>query len=110
MSTSVAEMLDERDKKNAAIREALKLYPDLYIDGDYLVSQSLKPEDCDTIVVGHIDTPHGDTLRAGKQFEYVTVTRPFDGLVPMIVFWQLRREHPDLYAKLVQIVAKQGAR
>ena len=57
MGDSIEYILEQRDKKNAAIREALKVYPNLYIDGEYLVAGSLKAEDCDVLVVGHIDAP-----------------------------------------------------
>lgn len=63
MTDSIEFVLAERAKKDASIREALAVYPDLCFDSGYLVAGSLKPEDCDTIVC--VDGPDGTRIRAG---------------------------------------------
>lgn len=104
VSSTLREVIDERREKCDALEAALALYPDAYIQGDCLFSDSLKPEDCDYAFVEH--TKDGDLLRAGKQLKGTVVCRRFSGSVPFVLVWDLCRKEPELYKKLVQLVAK----
>jgi hypothetical protein len=104
MGDSLAYIIEQRRKKCDAIDAALKLYPDAYIDGDYIASGQLKAEDCDYIQCDHTTT--GDMLRVGRELDGIVVMMPFNGAIPTTLFWKLKRVEPELYQRLVQLVAK----
>ncbi len=106
MSTSLSEHIEAWQVKIAAMQEAAKLYPDARIDGDYVISDQLKPEECDHLHCQH--TASGDILRVGRQLPGIVVMRPFGGTIPMVLLWDLKRADPDLYQRVVQLVAKRG--
>jgi hypothetical protein len=103
MSNAVEYVLEQRAKKDAAIRRALKAYPDVYFERDYLVSPSLKGEDCNTMIT----VEYGERIRIGKCFDGVMVLT--EGRVSGTVdsfLWRLKDQEPALYSALVQAIAR----
>lgn len=106
MSESLEFILARRDHHTAAIREALKLYPDLRYEGDCLVSRHLTRDACDRVTVVRGD--RGDLLRLGKQVGEVTVHCADVAWMSMPVnhfFWGLRKHHPELHAQIIKLLA-----
>lgn len=105
MADSVLYILEQRAKKDAAIRRAVEAYPDARIDGDHLVSNGLRHEDCDTIVT--IDGYKGATsLRAGKHFGDVVLLRDWPHTVDTTVFLRNLTIHDrDLYGRILAALA-----
>jgi hypothetical protein len=106
MSDSMEYILEQRDQQNAAIREALKLYPDLHFEGRSLVSCQLRREECDRIYV--VPGDRGDYLRLGKKVGEVTVLcSSLDWVSPPAYdfFRSLKKRHYELYAQLVKLLA-----
>lgn len=105
MSDSTEAILEARAQKDASIRQALALYPDLYFDGDYLAARSLTPEDCDTIVV--IESPKGDRLQAARQVGRVVVLQAFSyGSHASGLLRKLKESRPEAYAAILEELRK----
>lgn len=108
MTNSIEYVLAQRAKKDASIREALAVYPDLCFDGDYLAACSLKPEDCDTIVC--VDGPDGTRLRAGRRFENVVVLRDWPNTQHVAVFLMQVEIHDKALYRQILAALKGGSR
>lgn len=107
MSDSIEYVLAEREKKIAAIREAVALYPDAYFSGDYLVSRSLKREDCDYIHIRRLE--NGDqVLHAGRSFDGLVLMQE-QWTIPLLVFGRMRSQDPDLYRRVLDFIATEAA-
>jgi hypothetical protein len=90
MSDSLEFILEQRKSANAAIRAALKLYPDLHYEGRHLVSHELRREDCDRIYL--MPGERGDYIRLGKKVGDITVLCS-------------KKRHYELYSQLVKLLA-----
>jgi len=104
MADSIEYILEQRELHNAAIREALKLYPDLRFEGRHLVSAQLRREDCDRIYI--VPGDRGDYLRLGKKVGEVTVLSHDWASPPAYDFFRsLKKRHYELYSQLVKLLA-----
>jgi hypothetical protein len=106
MSDSIEWVLEQRANKDAAIRRALAVYPDLVFDGPYLSSRSLKHEDCDIIVC--VEGHKGATaLRPGRDFGEVVVLREWMSTTETQSFiHDVKIRDPDLYARILAALVK----
>lgn len=106
VSDSLEFILDQRAHHDAAIREALKRFPDLHYEGRHLVSTELRREDCDRIYI--VPGDRGDYIRLGKKVGDVTVLcSSHDWVSPPAYdfFRNLKKRHGALYAQLVKLLA-----
>lgn len=104
MSDSLEFILAQREQQNTAIREALKLYPDLHYEGRHLVSHELRREDCDRIYL--VPGERGDYIRLGKKVGEVTVLCQEWTAPPAYDFFRsLKKRHYELYSQLVKLLA-----
>lgn len=104
MGDSVENILKEREAKIAAIREALAIYPDLFFEGEYCWSDSVKSEDCNEIVC--IKGEYGLKLVPARMFENIGVLRHrFYDETAEFWFSKLKKKDPDLFARVLKSVA-----
>jgi hypothetical protein len=104
VSETLEQALAAREAHNAAVRAALKLYPDLHYEGRHLVSFALKREDCDRIYL--VPGERGDYIRLGKKVGEVTVLCQEWTAPPAYDFFRsLKKRHYDLYSQLVKLLA-----
>ena len=109
MSDSLEVLLGKREQQNAAIREALSLYPDLRYEGDHLVSDAVRPEDCDRIYLVPDRRLGADFIRLGKKVGPITVlcsTQNWLAPAAYSFFRGLKNKHHDLYSQLVKLLAE----
>jgi hypothetical protein len=106
VSDSMEYILEQRDQLTAALREALKLYPDLRYEGRHLVSYQLRREECDRIYI--VPGDNGDYIRLGKKVGELTVLcSSLDWVSPPAFdfFRSLKKKHYELYSQLVKLLA-----
>lgn len=106
MSDSLEFILEQRESANAAIRAAMKLYPDLHYEGRHLVSHALRREDCDRIYL--MPGERGDYIRLGKKVGDITVlcsSRDWVSPPAYDFFRSLKKRHYELYSQLVKLLA-----
>lgn len=109
MSDSLENILEQREAQNAAIRAALQRYPDLRYEGHHLVSDALRPEDCDRLYLVHSERDRSDYIRIGKKVGDLTVlcsTRSWLSPAAYAFFRSLKHKHYDLYSQLVKLLAE----
>lgn len=107
MSESLERILDEREQNIAAIREAMKLFPDLHYEGRHLVSHELRREDCDRLYI--VPGEKGDYIRLGKKVGEVTVlcsAREWVSPPAYDFFRSLKKRHYELYSQLVKLLVE----
>ncbi len=107
MGDSLEYILAQREQQNAAMREAMKLYPDLHFEGGgHLVSQSLRRADCDRIYI--VRSEKGDVIRLGKKVGDVTVLCSSAEWMSQPVydlFRSLKKRHLPIYEQILKLLA-----